>query len=152
LNSFRRIFQITILFLLFTYSQPSYSQQRDKSFDTFWSKFRKAVIDKNYDTLKSLTQFPLIVKGTLDGDPIKRFKSDKFIFIFKHYLKQNNTTVTGNALDDIVETEIIPDKDFSETHISDVRFSDMEFKRINGKWKLYFIYIETSYQEENNIK
>ena len=122
----------------------SYSQKRDKTFDPFWSKFRKAVIAKDYNTLRSFTQFPLIVKGTLDSDSIKKFKSDRFIYIFTHYLKQSNS-----ARNDIVETERIPDKEYSETSL---RFSDMVFKKVKGQWKLYLIYIETSYQEENNIK
>ena len=147
MNSFGRIFQIAILFLLlFNCSQDSYSQQRDKSFDAYWTKFRDAVINRNDSVLKSLTQFPLIVKGTMDFDPIKKFNKDKFTFIFDHYLKQ------GITKDDILETIAVPDKVYMGENQDVHRISDMVFKKINRQWKLSLIYIETSYQEENNIK
>jgi hypothetical protein len=88
----------------------------------------------------------------MDFDTVRKFNKNKFVYIFNHYLKQENTTVTGNALKDIEETEIIPASEFSSNSLIIFRFSDMEFKKIKGHWKLCLIYIETSYQEENNIK
>jgi hypothetical protein len=146
MNSKRVICFLILNFLLSSITFWSYSQQHDKSFDLFWAKFRNAVIANDYATLKSLTQFPLIVKGTLDSDPIKKYKNDQFIFIFKHYLKQSNT------MEDILETEKVPDQIYTAESQTIHRLSDMQFKKVNGKWELVLIYIETLYQEENNIK
>jgi hypothetical protein len=51
-----------------------------------------------------------------------------------------------------VQTEKVPDSGFHDQNLNGLRFSEMEFKKIKGKWKLILIYIETMYQEENNIK
>ena len=129
-----------------------FAQQRDTSIDNFWTKFRNAVIAKDYRSLESMTQFPLIVKGTMDFDTVRKFNKNRFVYIFNHYLKQENTTVTGNALQDIVETEGVLVSNNNSNKLTNFRFSDMVFKKNNGKWKLYLIYIETTYQEANNIR
>jgi len=129
-----------------------FAQERDTSFDDYWAKFRNAVIAKDYTTLESITRFPLLVKGTNDFDKVKKFTKNRFVYIFEHYLKQENTTVTGNALQDIIETESIPASNYNSNKLTYIRFSDMKFRKRKGRWKLYLIYIETVYQEENNIR
>ena len=131
---------------------PLLAQSRDKSFDNFWNVFRNAVLKNDFKKLDSLTSFPLIVKGTLDRDPIKRFTRDKFQFIFKHYLKQNNGDLSGTALDDIKRTERVGATDNNAASMKLIRVSDMIFRKINSRWKLYLVYIDTEYQRENNIK
>ena len=128
------------------------AQQRDRSFDDYWAKFRKAVIAKDYSSLESMTRFPLLVKGTNDFDKVKKFTQNRFVYIFEHYLKQENTTVKGNALQDIIETESIPVAINNSSKLTYIRFSDMKFRKRKGRWKLYLIYIETTYQEANNIR
>ena len=129
-----------------------FAQQRVTSFDNYWAKFRNAVIVKDYTSLESMTRFPLLVKGTNDFDKVKKFTKNRFAYIFEHYLKQENTTVTGNALQDIIETESMPVSINNGSKLTYIRFSDMKFRKRKGSWKLYLIYIETAYQEENNIR
>ena len=138
------LFNLTSAFLL--------AQQRDTSFDDYWAKFRNAVIAKDYVSLESMTRFPLLVKGTNDFDKVKKFTQNRFVYIFEHYLRQENTTVTGNALQDIIETESIPASNYNSDKLTYIRFSDMKFRKRKGRWKLYLIYIETTYQEANNIR
>ena len=129
-----------------------FAQQRDSSFDNYWAKFRNAVIAKDYTSLELMTRFPLLVKGTNDFDKVKKFTKNRFPYIFEHYLKQENTTVTGNALKDIIETESIPVSINNSNKLTYIRFSDMKFRKRKGRWELYLIYIETTYQEANNIR
>ena len=129
-----------------------FAQQRDTSFDDYWAKFRNAVIARDYTSLESMTRFPLLVKGTHDFDKVKKFTQNRFVYIFEHYLKQVNTTVTGSALQDIIETEMIPASNYNSNNLTYIHFSDMKFRKRKGRWKLYLIYIETTYQEANNIR
>lgn len=129
-----------------------FAQQRDTSFDNYWTKFRNAVIAKDYTSLESMTRFPLLVKGTNDFDKVKKFTKNRFAYIFEHYLKQESTTVTGSALRDIIDTESIPASNYNSNKLTYIRFSDMKFRKRKGRWKLYLIYIETIYQEANNIR
>ena len=129
-----------------------FAQQRDTSFDNYWAKLRNAVIAKDYTSLESMTRFPLLVKGSHDFDKVKKFTRNRFVYIFEHYLKQLNTTVTGSALQDIIETESIPASNYNSNNLTYIHFSDMKFRKRKGRWKLYLIYIETTYQEANNIR
>ena len=129
-----------------------FAQQRDTSFDSYWAKFRNSVIAKDYSSLESMTRFLLLIKGTHNFDKVKKFAKNRFAYIFEHYLKQENTTVTGSALQDIIETESIPASNYNSNKLTYIRFSDMKFRKRKGRWKLYLIYIETTYQEANNIR
>src|SRR4030095_475821 len=142
-----------ILIILFNLASAFlFAQQRDTSFDNYWAKFRNAVIAKDYTSLESMTRFPLLVKGTHDFDKVKKFTQNRFAYIFEHYLKQENKTVTGSALQDIIETESIPASNYNSNKLTYIRFSDMKFRKRKGRWKLYLIYIETASQEANNIR
>ena len=129
-----------------------FAQQRDTSFDNYWAKFRKAAVAKDYTSIESMTRFPLLVKGTNDFDKVKKFTKNRFPYIFEHYLKQENAAVTRNALQDIIETESIPVSMNNSNKLTYIRFSDMKFRKRKGRWELYLIYIETKYQEANNIR
>src|SRR4030095_1758046 len=143
LNMMRKTIPIILFNLV---SAFLFAQQRDTSFDNYWAKFRNAVIATDYTSLESMTRFPLLVKGTHDFDKVKKFTKNRFVYIFEHYLKQDGITSR-----DISETESIPASNYNSNKLTYIRFSDMKFRKRNGRWKLYLIYIETLYQEENNI-
>jgi hypothetical protein len=141
-----------LVILLLQISTISFCQITDKSFVDFWKVFRNATLRNEYKKLDSLSKFPLIVKGTLDSDPIKKFNHDKFQFVFKNYLKQDNSDMSGTDLDDIRNKKTISDADFKGGAKNYMRISDMVFEKIKGNWELVLLYINTEFQEENKIK
>jgi hypothetical protein len=141
-----------LVILLLQISSICFCQTADKSFVDFWKVFRNAALKNDYKSLDSFTKFPLIVKGTLDSDPIKKFNRDKFQFVFKNYLKQDNANMSGTDLDDIQSKKVISNSDFKDAVKNEIRISDMVFEKVKGSWKLILLYINTEFQEENKIK
>ena len=142
---------ILIIFLIHI-SIISFGQKVDSSFVRYWKIFRESVLDSDFKKLDSLTQFPLIVRGTLDSDPEKYIGINKFKKVFRVYLKQANAFYSATDLNDIKEKEQLSVKDFRYLWKNQMSVDDLEFEKIKGHWKLTLIYINTADQEENNIK
>lgn len=112
--------------------------EMEEEFKKFWKMFRNAIISNDFETVEANTIFPLETRGTLDSDPIVRIDKKKFQDVFKIFLKTYYSMST-NQIDYIKSQEII------KPYITNSywqRIGDMQFKRIDGKWYLSFIYIE----------
>lgn len=113
--------------------------ESEKGFKVFWSVFRTAIITNDWDSIISNTHFPLETRGTMDGDPIVRIEKDRFQFVFKMFLESESSIPPFKT-----QFDKIKDKENVYPYITDDSYSygDMQFKRINGKWFLVFIYID----------
>ena len=134
----------------FYFQTFSFCQNNDNSFENFWIVFRNAVLENDFQELDSLTDFPLIIKGTLDSDSAREIRHNKFKFVFEVYLKQPNADDSGTDLDEIRKKKMISEKDYRSSN-NYIRISDMVFGRVKGNWKLIMIYIDTEDQTKNNI-
>ncbi|MCL9771086.1 hypothetical protein NAT47_11735 [Flavobacterium sp. HXWNR69] len=115
-------------------------QSTNNDFPKFWKTFRKAVI--SFDTIQiiNMTQFPFKTRGTSDYDPTVEHNKEKFVSVFKSFIKQwNGLNMNGTTeLDHIRKTET-PDETYVQKEHA--RVGNLEFKRINNEWKLVFAYL-----------
>jgi hypothetical protein len=111
----------------------------DSEINEFWTVFREAVLSRDYDAIAEFVNFPLETRGDLDGDPIITVGIEKFEDVFSAFLELLNgdrTWYHTNFYD--VEQNMY----FSHYGNESARAGNMEFEKINGEWKLTFIYID----------
>jgi hypothetical protein len=123
-------------------STISFSQKRDKSFDAYWPSFRKAVLALDVAALDSLTVYPVSVRGTMDSDPIRKIPKAKIIATLKKYLPIDGGVGDGTHQQQIESRTVIPLKDYEYSSPGNMRIGDMQFKKVKGKWKFYFMYLD----------
>ncbi|MES2777300.1 MAG: hypothetical protein V4722_24190 [Bacteroidota bacterium] len=120
----------------------SFGQKRDKSFDAYWPAFRKAVLALDLAGLDSLTQYPVTSRGTMDSDPKKPIDRAHIIAALKKYFPVDGGVGDGTHKQQIESRTSIPDKDYEYSSPGNMRVGDMQFKKVKGKWKFYFIYMD----------
>ncbi len=133
--------RVLIIFTIFI-SSISLAQKRDKSFDAYWPTFRKAVLALDVAALDSLTQYPVSVRGTLDSDPVRKIPKSKIIATLKQYLPLDGGVGDGTHQQQIENRTVILLKDYEYSSPGNMRIGDMQFKKVKGKWKFYFMYLD----------
>lgn len=108
-------------------------------FAAFWPVFRRAVLSKDTLTVLQMTQFPFETRGELDEDPVVKYKQADFLRVYHVLLGQwTGLSISGKEFDLIRTTtnteSIQPTADWA-------RVGAMEFRKINGQWKLAFAYL-----------
>jgi hypothetical protein len=115
----------------------------------FWEVFRKAIIENDTVKLKELTNFPLKAHGYQDSDPIIEVSKDDFLKVFNKCLKEQTVVdkIDGSILEHIkrlsnlrLSNELVTE----EAYLSWQRVGNMEFEKLNNKWMLTAIYIDTN--------
>lgn len=134
------------LLVCFTGSvQPLWATE---SFTDFWACFRHAVTAGDRVAVANMTQFPLETRGPDDTDPIFRVTRDEFeSYVFDKAMTQiHDSVVIGGALVNITLAQAIKEKrtiepgDLQSSGFS--FFLSMQFRQIDGGWKLTRIYLE----------
>lgn len=125
--------------------------QRDDDFLPFWIAYRDAVLEMDSNQLIKIIKFPLILMGYEDNDPIIKVSKSDFFFVFNIFLNTGGCALYANNLDDIA----INNLDFIkrslnarntlryEQHANYHAIGDQVFEKIEGKWMLTSIYIDT---------
>lgn len=104
-----------------------------------WTRFRKAFLTKDFTKLILLTDFPLVIYGTLDEDPIIKVWDDKFETCFSKIYQKDTGIGDGlnherfikqnSSLDTIVENgkpiSAYPEED--GFRIGDLKFGKKPF-------------------------
>jgi hypothetical protein len=140
----KRLITLAALLISFT----SFAQQRDKSFDTFWTSFRAAVLASDVAALDPLVSYPLTVKGTQDTDPVKKINRDKIVATLKTYMSKFAVIEDGfdgeTNRDQIKRYVTLPPSIYRRFSPADVLINvgDLDFKKIGSKWKLSIIIYE----------
>ncbi len=106
----------------------------------FWGAFRNAALQQDWSKLEEFTNFPLIVRGELDQDPIFRIDRGKFPIIFERFLKEGVFS-PNEQLHVIRNTTTIKVDANSRDRC---RIGDMVFKRTAKGWRLYTLYMQDS--------
>ena len=123
-------------------STVSFAQKREKNFDVYWPFFHKAVLAMDAAALDSLTVYPVNVGGTMDRDPVRKIAKTKIIATIEKYLPVDGGVGDGTHQQQIENRTIIPLKNYEYTSPGNMRVGDMQFKKIKGKWKFYFMYLD----------
>jgi len=114
----------------------------DTTFGCFWTNFQKAVVSNDFQKLIKLTKFPLKARGPQDEDKIVKYKESEFNIVFQTFLKED-TELDLTELDLIKKLEKFDStntKDFA-IYKNGARVGEMEFNKIDGQWKLTFLYL-----------
>jgi hypothetical protein len=129
-----------------TSSITNTSDSTHKDFILFWGKFRTAVINNDSAQLILLSDFPIQTRGPLDNDPVIEYSRQKFTFVFNAFLNQFSGEWSGKDNDsgktefDVIKNWGIPNR--KDIMAEQARIGDMIFFKIDGKWKLSFLYLE----------
>jgi len=116
-------------------------------FYNFWTVFRSAVMDKDTVTLQTLTNFPLIVRGYNDCDPVLKIELSEFIIFFNKCLNEQTYVdrVDATNLDHV--KRVLDPKHTDELEIKEGvhwhRFGNIEFIKDSSGWKIFTIYTDT---------
>jgi len=106
----------------------------------FWSTFRNAVIERNWSTLEDLTNFPVLVRGELDRDPVHQVRRSEFRTVFERFLKEGVFS-PGEQLKLIRSTTTIQ----AESNSGELcRVGDMVFRKTAKGWRLSRLYMQYS--------
>lgn len=110
----------------------------NESFKNFWQTFRRAVLDRDTNTLISLTTFPIETRGPMDSDAIVSYSKTNFTKVFDLYLLQGSGLEEGSELDYIKKVDIPDTSDYSA---ESARIGNLQFSYQNKRWSLTFIYL-----------
>jgi len=113
---------------------------------TFWKRFREAVLRNDTLKLVELTRFPLGSHGRLDSDPQWQIPPEDF----PYYFRISMTEHTGRSrepetnLDHLKRTDELHSDKYVTIHGDWCRVTSMDFNRTAGEWKLTRIYFDTA--------
>jgi len=131
--------------LILLFSVTSYADDNQEA-QTYWSRFRRAVLDHENETIASMTKFPLWVRGTVDGDPVICYSRKDFDLILKRLLDQQVVVSDRDRVEIKTMLQVIKDKkqltssDFRAPN--HVRVELFRFDKIKGTWLLTRGYLE----------
>jgi hypothetical protein len=127
--------------------------QTDTTFGFFWKNFQKAIVSNDFQMLINLTNFPLETRGPQDIDKIVKYDESEFNIVFQTFLKESSVPdlTELDLIKKLEKFDLTNEKDFT---VSDdwARVGEMEFKRIDGQWKLTFLYLYYGTIDEINKK
>jgi hypothetical protein len=109
---------------------------RGGDFGVFWQKFRGAVLEKNWQMLGQMCNFPVTVKGVLDSDPVYRIGRREFPKVFDRFLREG--VFASNE-----ELEFIRNSTkFVDDGRSARRVDEMIFRKTAKGWLLDTFYMQ----------
>lgn len=116
------------------------------NFFPFWEQFRMAIVNSNYEELKHMTHFPLILQGYEDSDPVLSANDDSFKEIFEYYLKHQTIYYKDSSfakMDFFKNLNSLKDFNdyFEKDSVASVEY--LNFTRTSDGWKLSKIYLDT---------
>ena len=128
-------------------------KQIDTTFGFFWANFQKAAINNDFQTLIKLTIFPLETRGPQDEDKIVKYDESEFKIVFETFLKEDTEPdlTEFDLLKKLVNFDSKNQKDFT-IYKDEARVGEKEYKKINGQWKLRFLYLYYGAIDEVNKK
>jgi len=133
--------------------------KNDSSFISFWVEFREAIMTLDTIKLLKLTNFPLLTMGFLDEFPSYEADEKQYFAVMDSFLEESiyldTDTLSGKGTyhnhnifvtnkEYVRNLSSIQDYTrFCHFEKSRARIGYMEFKLIDGNWKLWKIYTDT---------
>lgn len=140
MNSFLR----TISFFALIISSGCVAGNSDNSFQTFWTEFRTATVQNDYERLEKFTKFPLEIRGADDSIPTEYLKKDDFKDIFKKlmqqkiYLPHDDGYVETSMREIVNNTRLVSDATENEEY----QIEQLVFEYADGKWFFTKAYLD----------
>ena len=141
---FTKLYLMTFLFICT--AMACSAQEATPSAQSFWKEFRQAIIANDNQKLAAMTQFPLELRGVVDGIPAKYYTQDQFKSIFLQVLDQPVVTLDGDNIithttrDTLISTNTISESDMMTKE--SFRVDQLSFELKNKRWKLVTVYLE----------
>lgn len=137
-------FMRAALFFLIIFSSGCMANNTEKSFQLFWTDFRAAVLQNDYEQLEKFTQFPLAINGVHDSIPVEYFKKNEFKAIFNRLMEQKIYVSHG---DDYILTDMMDVVSRSEIPLDakngdEYQVEQLVFEYVNGQWRFTRAYLE----------
>jgi hypothetical protein len=98
-----------------------------------------------------LTRFPFQTRGESDSDPVIEYAEADFPRVLEVYLQQREYT---SLEEEQLEFELISNTQHPATVPATenwTRIGDLQFEKINGKWKLVFAYLTRESREKLTV-
>lgn len=114
--------------------------------ETFWTKFRAAVLSEDSGRVAAMTRFPFWVRGPDDSDPVVYYDRESFDGILEKLLDQKVSCWAGGevvtkTMREIVRTKVnTTSKDLITPHVLWVEL--FRFEKTDGKWLFTRGYLE----------
>ncbi len=137
-------FRSAALFFVAMVSSGCMANNTDKSFQLFWTEFRTAAIQNDYEQLEKFTKFPLAINGVDDSIPVEYFQKKDFKTIFnrlmeqKIYASHGDEYILTNMMDVVSKSEIPLNAKNGEEY----QVEQLVFEYINGQWCFTRAYLE----------
>lgn len=107
-----------------------------QDFGAFWQVFRAAVLEKKWQVLTQMCNFPVTVKGVLDHDPVYQVDRRKFPKVFDQFLREGVFSA-NEELEYIKKTSKLTDDGRPLR-----RVGDMLFRKTDRGWLLDALYMQ----------
>lgn len=111
-----------------------------KEFEAFWKKLYPAIVQKDYQVLSQYTEFPLVVKKSLADTVVQSIGREDFPEFFDAYLELPVDGEFINKFGLLRARKTLNDDDVSLVTEDFATIEDFEFQKIDGEWKLVYVY------------
>lgn len=110
----------------------------------FWTTFREAALSLDEVRLAALTRLPLQLRGTVDGEPVRRVQRRHLLPVLKQLLAEESAGPGGGPARSqrawIERKATLGASDWLAADL--IRVQQMEFQRIGGRWYLVRVYAD----------
>lgn len=111
-----------------------------KEFEAFWKKLYVAIVKKDYQAVSQYIEFPLVVKKSLADTSVQTVNKEEFGRFFNIYLALPAKETYNNKYELLRARKSLNDEDLSLLSDDSATIEDFEFQKIDGQWKLVYIY------------
>ena len=109
-----------------------------------WNKFCDYLSVCDTAGAKSILSFPLKTRGILDSDPYINYTEKEYMTVINLFFKQQIDAIPcdrsfAEKLKKYQASNLYPNCDDTTA-----RIGDAVFEKVNGKWKINFLYVDTA--------
>lgn len=111
-----------------------------KEFETFWKKLYTAIVRKDYQAMMNYIEFPLVVKKSLRDTAVQTITREEFARFFNVYLNMPANDSFPSKYELLRARKSLSEDDLSLLSDDSATVEDFEFQKIEGQWKLVYVY------------
>lgn len=139
--------RLTSLFLMMMFAWSAnagdlrFEPSSREEFLMFWDVFKQAIEANDVEKVIPLTEFPFTTRGVMDQDPEVTYTPDTFKLLWPRLM---NMDVPTAELPTTARESLLVYSQWNEQEILGgwTRAGDLQFRKRDGKWKLYYAYVE----------
>lgn len=111
-----------------------------KEFENFWKKLYIAIVEKDFQTISEYIEFPLVVEKNPADTSVRTIRKEEFGKFFTIYLNLPVNETYHNKYELLRARKTLNENDLSLLSDDSATIEDFEFQKIDGQWKLVYIY------------